>query len=138
MRLILLSLQIVKVRRDQAIHLLPPLKIRYEVYEPSQNIPETALLSQDSIYAILKQEGFEPTAVKSAAYTFPRHSWVDAHMQSSSATDLNSISLDVESGSSTPDGTKVCSSTNDVTNNYSKPSCKKKTMLRVERSWILF
>lgn len=102
------ELQVVKTRRDQAIHLLPPLKIRYEVYEPSENIPEAALLSQDAIYNILKQEGFEPTAVKAATYTFPRHSWVDAHMQSSSVGgDVNSISLEVDSGSSTPDGTKV-------------------------------
>lgn len=98
-----------KSRRDQAIHLLPPLKTRYEVYEPSQNIPEGALLSQEQIYGILKQEGFEPTQVKTAMYTFPRHSWVDAHMQSSSGSvaDLNSISLEVDSGSSTPDGSKV-------------------------------
>ncbi|CAL8131607.1 unnamed protein product [Orchesella dallaii] len=98
--------KVIKARRDQAIHLMPPLKTRYEVYEPSQNIPDAALLSQDAIYTLLKQEGFEPTTVKSAAYTFPRHSWVDAHMQSSSTTDLNSISLEVDSGSSTPDGTK--------------------------------
>jgi hypothetical protein len=85
------------------IHLLPPLKARYEAYEPSGGIVDSCLLAQEAVFDILRAEGVEP-ANKLSAYSFPRHSWVDAPMGSSSATDLNSISLDVDSGASTPAG----------------------------------
>ena len=95
----------VKARRETAAHLIPPMKIRYEVYEPSQNIPESCLLRQEEIFTILKNEGLEVTS-KFHTYSFPRHSWVDAHMQSNSTTDLNSISMEVDSGASTPVGSR--------------------------------
>ena len=98
-----------KARREQAAHLVPPMKIRYEMYEPSQNIPDSCLLRQEEIFAILKNEGLEVTTNKFHSYSFPRHSWVDAHMQSNSTTDLNSISVEVDSGGSTPVGSRKVS-----------------------------
>jgi len=55
----------------------------------------------------------EPST-KFASYSFPRHSWVDAHIQPGSTTDLNSISIEVDSDTSSPDGPKVCSSAKSV------------------------
>lgn len=73
--------------------------MKYEVYEPSQNIHEACKLTYAGILEVLKEDGIEETN-KGSYYLFPRHSWVDA--QASSSTDLNSISIEVDSGSSTP------------------------------------
>jgi hypothetical protein len=83
------------------------MKTKYEVYEPSSNILESCLLSHSAVIDILKEDGIE-ASTKGPYYLFPRHSWVDAHMQSSSTTDLNSISIEVDSGASTPVQVKVC------------------------------
>ncbi|CAG7731201.1 unnamed protein product [Allacma fusca] len=96
---------VVKARRELAAHLIPPMKVRYEAYEPSQNIAEPCLFRQDEIFAILKNEGLEVSSNK-LSYSVPRHSWVDAHMQSGSTTDLNSFSMEVDSGASTPIGSR--------------------------------
>lgn len=65
------------------------------------------MLRQEQIFEVLKAEGIEPTS--KPTYSFPRHSWVDAHMQSGSTTDLASISVEVDSGASTPSVVhKVC------------------------------
>ena len=95
-----LSYQITNARREHAIHLLHPLKVKYEVYEPSQNIHDACKLNYASIADVLKEDGIEETN-KGSYYLFPRHSWVDA--QAGSATDINSISVDIDSGASTPE-----------------------------------
>jgi hypothetical protein len=93
---------ITKARREHAVHLLPPLKVKYAVYEPSQNIHESCLLNHATVIDLLKADGIEASN-KGSYYLFPRHSWVDAHnIQSTSTADLNSISVEVDSGASTP------------------------------------
>lgn len=97
---------VVMARKNHAIHLIPPLRIEYAAYEPSQNFMESCLLSHATILEVLKEDGIEVTN-KSNYTLFPRHSWVDAHIQSSSNTDLNNISVEVDSGETTPVQTKV-------------------------------